>query len=163
MRSVMLPKLYQHLTLNLFPDWLKLTFLESLLDPEAEGLQYVKGTAIMAQLDRVEIVGNYKSDVYEDWSHRRDRFDSTDDPGDFHGKKLFCARVLNIILRFILKVIPENKFHYFQYVDFAISRPRSARWSFLQESMLLRGYFLIMLSVDLLTVAELVSEQPPFE
>ena len=129
----MLPKLYQHLTLNIPPDWSKLTFLENLLSPKAEGLQYVKGIAIMTQPDRVETGGGQESDVYGDWIHRQDRSNSTDDdPGDFHGEKFFRAKVLNTILRFILKAIPENKLQYFQYVCLATFRSWSAHRSFLQ-------------------------------
>ena len=119
----MLPKLYQHLTLNIPPDWSNLTFLENVLDPEAEGLQYVRGLAVMTQPERVEVRGDHKTKIYRDRSHRRGHSD-----GDSNTvrKKLFRAEVLNTFVRLVLRAIPENKLEYFQCVYLVPSRLCSA-------------------------------------
>ena len=90
-------------------------FLENLLDPKAEGLQHIRGLAILTKQNN-----EYDTPpVFDDSQEVRYMYHTPQrnlggDSGDPLGQHRYQANVLNILVRSILRKIPDNHLQYFQ-------------------------------------------------
>ena len=85
---------------------------EQLLDEQANGLQWTLGISVSIRPDSIEVqtCGSYSGDD----RLNLDPDDEREDPKDTFGQMRFQPRVLNMLIRCIIRKVPRNRLKYFQ-------------------------------------------------
>ena len=87
---------------------------EQLMDEEANGLQWTLGISVSIRPDVVgkQVYGHYNEEVRLNMESE----DEITEPEDAAGQEHFQSRVLNTLVRCIIRKVPRQCLRYFQWV-----------------------------------------------
>ena len=106
------PLLYRDFSLALPRDWSSVAICEHLLDEETNALQWTQGISVSIRPDSLEkqAYGNYSKDE----RRYRDNEDENEEPKDSFGQTRFQYSFLNMLIRCIIRKVPQKSLKYFQ-------------------------------------------------